>query len=204
MDLSAIREFSVRIDNRSHLARFGGTGPEGEVILLPHEPCFHEEGELARDAEVTFAAEGVVYVFTCRVYCADPNRIVLTHRSGVRHEHRRAQRYRTHRIPVSVAEHHFLRRGAGDAHLVNVSTTGARIGTQHPLDTDTFYGLEMRIPLRRGSATFRAPFRPTHALGGHPDVIHGGPFGSLDPDNRHLLEKYIAGIAHGGRDFLNE
>lgn len=148
IDITKAVDFLIIIDDIKYRAALEET-VNGKDFFFDLGGTTHlTPGELGTEAKVFFKIGSHNYYFEGKAYCQSPQRIIITRHTETTQDNRKYFRFETPTLPATLKEKGFLHTHTIDAHIVDLSNTGALISTQVELTKYKEYLMETTFPIR--------------------------------------------------------
>ncbi len=188
-NLRNIKDYVVIVDNRQHTARLLGMGKQGELFLELTGQSTGESG-MGKSGITYFLWEGKWYYFTCKIFCPTLRRMTVVRTSPMEIDSRKERRYDAVLQSARITEKGMM-RGSIDVNILNISKTGVRIETRHPLKIGKTYSIEMKLVIKHFSEVVRADCLILNERQIDSMRQYGCQFTLISPGDRLLLDKFL-------------
>lgn len=188
-DLRNIKSYIVVIENRQHTARILGIGKQGELFLELTDQSTGETS-MGKAGTVYFIWEGKWHYFTCKIFCPSLRRMTVVRTSPIEIDSRKERRCEVGLQSAKITEKGMM-HGSINVNILDISKSGVRIETKHPLKIGKTYSIEMKLVIKHFSEIIKAECVILNERQIDYLYHYGCQFVFISPADLVLLDKYL-------------
>ncbi len=194
-DFTKGKDFVIVVENRRHKAQFAELGDRGiitfNILERDHAYLGSHSGQTGC---VFFMKDGYTHWFRGKISSPAVDRVSVVRESAVETDRRQAVRMEVQGVPSQIKEPAFLRPRVVEAHLLDISRTGAKISPRIALLKQKTYTFETNLPFRHSLMGFTTTCEVCYCGMERGHLVSGLRFVATTPENVRVLENYISDL----------
>jgi len=191
-DFSQGSQFVIVVENRRHKADFLEVAEKGTVVFRILERDHAYLGSHSgRSGCVFFLKDGRSYWVRGKISSPSAERAIVLCEAAVEMDRRVSVRLEVQSIPSQIKEPGLFRPRIIEAHLLDISRTGAKIAPRTSLLPEKVYNFETSFPCRHEHVPFSSSCAVRYCGMERGHLVSGLLFTGMTPESAQSLERYL-------------